>query len=41
MSILVVQAFSLVSSAVGLVSVMSGGEKKMTGNTRVDHRTHG
>lgn len=32
MSFLAVQAFSLFPSAVGLVSVMSGKKKKMTGN---------
>jgi hypothetical protein len=39
-SLLAGQASSLLSSAVGLVSVMSGKKKKMTGNTRVGPRTH-
>lgn len=40
-SLLAGQASSLPSSAVGLVSVMSGKKKKKkTGNTRVGPRTH-
>lgn len=41
LSFLVVPAFSLFPSALGLVSVTSGRKKKMTGNTRVGHRTRG